>query len=194
MSALMHEARIGNSIDMSLHARGIRLRRYSALSDVPLDAAKAILLEHGELMRDRLVAFGGPWFSIDEHLEAFWRGFDAFSPPNGSYYLAFGTAGEIVGTAALRREADGIGEMKHLYVRPEARGTGLGEALVRQRISDARSIGLTSLIADTFRSNPELPRLYRKIGFREVEPSSLNGSIALAPQLLPHMYYYRLDL
>ncbi len=160
----------------------VRLERYSARADVPFEAANALLMEHAHLMRDRMVAGGGPDFDIMPHVNGFWKKFDQVLPPNGSYYLAWSAQGAFVGTGALRTGSPGVGEMKHLYVRPEA------------RIKDARAMGIRTLLADTFAANPEMPALYDRIGFSRVAPFSVGGTAATSPELVQHMLFFRMSL
>lgn len=171
-----------------------RLERYSARADVPFDAANRLLTEHGRLMRDRMVEGGGPHFDIMLHINGFWEKFDQVLPPRGSYYLAWSAKGALVGTGALRTVSPGVGEMKHLYVRPEARGAGLGRALVEARIADARAMGIKTLLADTFAANPEMPALYDRLGFSRAEPFNVGGTAAISPELVQHMLFFRMSL
>src|SRR5690349_10794813 len=39
-------------------------------------------------------------------------------------------AGKAIGMGALRRHADGVGEVKRMYTLPDARGIGLASAIV----------------------------------------------------------------
>jgi GNAT superfamily N-acetyltransferase len=172
----------------------VRLERYSSRADVPFEAANALLIEHVQLMRDRMVAGGGPYFDIMLHIDGFWEKFDQVLPPSGSYYLAWSAKGALVGTGALRTVSPGVGEMKHLFVRPEARGTGLGRALVEARIADARAMGIKTLLADTFAANTEMPALYDRLGFSRVDPFSVGGTAAVSPELVEHMLFFRMSL
>jgi amino-acid N-acetyltransferase len=57
--------------------------------------------------------------------------------------------GEIVATAALRLLWDDLGEVRSLAVRPDCHGQGLGAALVRAVVEDARAVGVPRVIALT---------------------------------------------
>lgn len=57
--------------------------------------------------------------------------------------------GEAIGMGALRRHADGVGEVKRMYTRPEARGLGVGKAIVAEVIKLARAEGCRRLVLET---------------------------------------------
>jgi GNAT superfamily N-acetyltransferase len=76
-----------------------------------------------------------------------------------------------VGCIALRPLDEPLtGEVKRLYVRPSARGTGLGRALVETVLSHARTIGYRELRLDTADWMGDALRLYARLGFRERPP------------------------
>lgn len=93
-----------------------------------------------------------------------------YAPPSGRLLLAlFGE--EPAGCVALHRLDTGICEMKRLYVRPAFRGKGLGRVLVDRVIEEARIIGYQSMRLDTVASSmQDAVALYRRMGFREIEP------------------------
>ena len=78
-----------------------------------------------------------------------------------------------VGCVALRAlEAPNIGEMKRLFVRPEARGRGVGAALVRALVERAREAGYAAVRLDTLPSMRAAQALYRQLGFQPIAPYS----------------------
>ena len=95
----------------------------------------------------------------------------AYATPAGGIWLA-AEHGAALGVVALRPLAEpGASEMKRLYVAPEARGRGLGKALLRACIDGARARRCKLLYLETLSARmPEAERLYRAAGFLETEP------------------------
>ena len=97
----------------------------------------------------------------------------AYSPPEGRLFLAeYG--GEIAGCIALRKLEKEICEMKRLYVKPQFRGHNIGKNLVEKLIEDARKIGYKKMRLDTVPAMQTAQKLYKSIGFKEIEPYRLN--------------------
>ena len=92
-----------------------------------------------------------------------------YSRPNGD--LLIGLDGErAVGCVAIRKLDDGVCEMKRLFVRPTARGTGLGRRLAQEIIVIARELGYSLMRLDTLERLTEAMHLYETFGFRKIEP------------------------
>ena len=69
--------------------------------------------------------------------------------------------GEVVGTAAL----GGAGSLERLYVLPDSRGRGVGAALLRAVIDEARRRGHARLEIWTDKRFEDAHRLYERFGF-----------------------------
>ena len=82
--------------------------------------------------------------------------------------------GELAGVVALRPWAEGIGEMKRLYVRPRFQGRGLGKALAATVVAAAKQAGHRALRLDTLPSMATAVSMYRAMGFQPIEPYTVN--------------------
>jgi putative acetyltransferase len=103
----------------------------------------------------------------------------AYAPPLGALLLA-----PAKGCVAVRALDVGTAEMKRLYVRAEARGTGLGRMLAAAAVAHARERGFARLVLDTIPGRmEEAIALYRSMGFCDTLPyaaAPTPGALCLA--------------
>ncbi|MGH3994890.1 MAG: GNAT family N-acetyltransferase, partial [Pseudonocardiaceae bacterium] len=91
----------------------------------------------------------------------------AYAPPGGTLLLAR-WQGKLAGCVGLRPLADGMAELKRLYVRPDSRGHGIGVALAQAAISAARQAHYAAIRLDTLPTMQAAQTLYRGLGFHEI--------------------------
>ena len=90
-------------------------------------------------------------------------------PPRGVFYLVE-DGGEPLAMGGLRRSEDGIAELKRVYVRTAGRGQGLGEAIARRLVADARAFGYRRVRLDTLPFMGAAQGLYEAMGFVDCAP------------------------
>ena len=133
-----------------------------------------------ELFRE-YAAWLGPegWFTdLDAELITLPGGYDAI--------LVARDGGEIVGCVAIRALEDGACEMKRLYVRSHARGSGAGRGLAEAIVEEARRLGFRTMRLDTLPTMGAAQALYRSLGFVESERYNDNP--------VPGVLFFELDL
>ncbi len=86
--------------------------------------------------------------------------------PSITFWSAW-IGGELAGIGALKQLDAERGELKSMRVYDRFRGTGVGRAILRHIIDDARARGMTSLWLETGSTEEFLPaqRLYESEGF-----------------------------
>lgn len=109
--------------------------------------------------------------------------------PSGGLFLGL-LEGRPAGCCAFRPlvASDHLNacEMKRLFVRPEARGLGLGRLLVDEVVLSAMQAGYTTMLLDTLSDMEAARALYQDVGFVETEPYYHNP--------LAGAHYLKLDL
>ena len=92
-----------------------------------------------------------------------------FAEPRGRLLVAE-EDGRIAGCVALRDLGEGACEMKRMFLYPEFHGRGVGQLLGRAIIGEAKAIGYRKMLLDTGPQQREAQALYRKLGFKDIEP------------------------
>ena len=98
---------------------------------------------------------------------------EQFEPPRG-VFVVIEDAGSVLGCGGIRQLDPGRFEVKHLWVRPQGRGAGLGRRLVAELERRAREWGVSELVLDTNESLEAAGGLYRSSGFETCEPYNEN--------------------
>lgn len=132
------------------------------------------------------------WLAVDLDFQDFEAELAAlpgkYAPPTGIALLAERADNLTLGCVAMRPLNDETCEMKRLYLRPEARGTGLGRKLAAHVIEAARQAGYRRMVLDTLDHMEDALRLYDRLGFRPIAPyyhNPIPGAVYLGLDLPP---------
>ena len=143
-----------------------RLALRQAESPIQIAQARELYLEYADSL-----GFSLCFQSFDQELASLPGD---YAPPLGRLLLAE-YRGQLAGCVALHKLDPEVCEMKRLYLRPQLRGRGVGRALAEAVIAEARVIGYRKMRLDTV--EPVMPNavaLYRRLGFREIDPYRAN--------------------
>lgn len=136
--------------------------------------AGALIREYLEWLNERVRVDYGIEFDVDSMVESDLSDSNKFQPPNGRFYLVRSES-HIAGVGCLKELESGIGEIQRMYVQPRFRGQGLGRAIVNRLIEDARAIGFRRLKLESLEFLKAAHRLYRSVGFHEIDPYDDNS-------------------
>lgn len=150
----------------SAHSAVERFEFFQAETPAQLAQARELFLEYAQSL-----GFSLCFQNFDQELASLPGD---YAPPPGRLLLAE-YEGQAVGCVALHRLDPGICEMKRLYLRPTARGKGLGRILADRIIVEARHIGYQRMRLDTVEPvMKDAVAMYRKLGFKEIAPYCAN--------------------
>ena len=113
-----------------------------------------------------------------------------YAEPDGRLYLLL-VDGEPAGCVALRsfdtlENGARRCEMKRLYVRDQYKGKRLGRLLAERVVAEAKEIGYTEMLLDSFTFMEAALHLYERLGFQEIPSYRFNP--------YPNAKYMRLRL
>jgi GNAT superfamily N-acetyltransferase len=92
-----------------------------------------------------------------------------YAPPGGELLLAK-RGDHVLGCIGLKPLAPGTAEIKRLFVREQARGLGVGKALIEAMTRTARELGYAEIKLDTLPQMQSAIALYRAAGFAPIAP------------------------
>lgn len=154
-------------------------------------AFETLMQEYYQVMVGKLVGAGGRDQSAAELAADTMAHLDELTPPKGRILLATQNDGKLIGCGVLRKIRADAAELKRMYVRPEAQGSGLGRQLFEMRIAEAQKMGCTALYADTIVGNTAMLSMYERYGFKYISRYPENAN---AVELDPYLVYLELRL
>jgi GNAT superfamily N-acetyltransferase len=92
-----------------------------------------------------------------------------YVPPHGQLLLAT-LEGRPAGCVALREIDPKSCEMKRMFVYTDLHGKGVGRALAKAIVQEARTLGYATMRLDTSIHQDEAKGLYKSLGFQIIEP------------------------
>jgi ribosomal protein S18 acetylase RimI-like enzyme len=107
-------------------------------------------------------AFGSTYAREAPFTEEQWRG--RLSSRSVTFFAELPDRGEPAGLAGVYEE-DGLADLVSMWVRPSARGLGVGEALVTAAADWAKTRDHDALYLWVTETNPAARKLYERLGF-----------------------------
>ena len=78
--------------------------------------------------------------------------------------------GQAIACGALRRDANGVGEVKRMYTIPARQGEGIGGSILERIEALAREEGIARLVLETGHVHHAAYRVYERGGFTRCGP------------------------
>ena len=96
-----------------------------------------------------------------------------FAPPGGAFLVIYADGKPVAG-GGIKRDEDGVAEIKRMYVAPAARRQGLGRRLLEELEEKARELGYVRIRLDTGNRQPHAQAMYERAGYHPIE--NYNGN------------------
>jgi putative acetyltransferase len=87
----------------------------------------------------------------------------------GWFAVVTDPSGQLVGTVGLKRLADGVFELRKMYLLAPYRGRGVGRFLLTRALDEARRRGGRKVMLETATVLREAVGLYQRFGFQRVD-------------------------
>ncbi len=154
---------------------GQRERLVGAMAEVErlMDAASVSVTVEPEYSKEVLRCVAAYYEELDQRFEG------GFDPGKGGYagkpagaattFVVARLRGVAIGCGGLKPLDPSTGEIKRMWVAPEARGLGIARRLLAELEAQARKAGMTRVVLDTNRSLVEAQTMYRKAGYRDID-------------------------
>lgn len=152
-----------------------RERLVAAMAEVEklMNAASIAISIEPEDSRDVQHCVAAYYRELDERFE------NGFDPGNGGYsgkpsgaastFVVARLRGRAIGCGGLKALDAATGEIKRMWVAPEARGLGVARRLLAALEDKARQDSMTRILLDTNRSLVEAQAMYLKAGYQHIE-------------------------
>ena len=113
------------------------------------------------------------WIPIDLEFQGLADEFAKF--PGGYEFLLLAKKDtQPIGAVGLKKHSSDVCEMKRLFVYPHIQRLGAGEALSARLMKEAKKCGFKKMLLDSLRRLEPAVKLYKKLGFQEVQPYNYN--------------------
>ena len=96
-----------------------------------------------------------------------------FGPPHGAFLVIY-AGGKPVAGGGIKRDEDGVAEIKRMYVAPALRRQGLGRRLLEALEEKARELGYARIRLDTGARQQHARAMYERAGYHAIE--NYNGN------------------
>jgi len=96
--------------------------------------------------------------------------------------------GEAGGCGAIKKYAEGVMEIKRMFVRTERRGRGIAKSILADLEAWANELGFSECILETGLKQPEAIALYQKSGYETIpnygQYEGIDNSVCMKKSLL----------